>query len=189
MCAWCANNTTKRVVIQMFINTRSVSATWLLIILMVMPFIDAEAADPSRRQCNDTLIVTEAQQLMFGDFASDALLSGTITVTPGGARTTTGPFLAGGTVSAGVISVYSQLNGCDIYPVRIRYRRNNPLSGAGLDMPINTFDPPRDTLFTISPLANVPTTVNFGANLDVGAGQTEGPYTGTYRVRFSHRRP
>ena len=130
------------------------------------------------------MVLTEVQQLNFGNY--EGTIGGTITVDTNGVRTSSGPILAGGTVRTGIYEVSATIAGCDVYPVRIRYN-NGTLTGTGDVMPINTFTSNPASLFTISPLANVPTTVYVGGNLDSGAAQAAGGYTGTYRVRFTFR--
>ncbi len=169
----------------MYIKFKQGSIKWLLTLLLLVFVIDATAA--TRRQCRQNMVLTEVQQLNFGNY--EGATGGTITVDTNGVRTSSGPILAGGTVRAGIYEVSSTIAGCEVYPVRIRYRGNPTLTGAGTAMPINTFTSNPPSLFTISPLANVPTTVYVGGNLDSGAAQTSGPYTGTYRVRFVFTNP
>jgi hypothetical protein len=152
--------------------------------LLLLAFMcDASAA--TRRQCRNAMVVTEVQQLNFGNYVGT--LAGNIIIATNGSRTSTGPVLAGGTVSAGIYQVSTTRSGCDGYSVRITYpgANGNRLTGAGSAMPFNTFVSNPPSGFSISPLANVPTTVNIGATLVSPAAQTAGPYTDTYRVRFT----
>jgi hypothetical protein len=172
--------------IRTLFKTRSV---YLLLAASFLSMTITEAnADHNQNHCNQNLQIVEVSELSFGDYVAN-VGGGTITVDTNGNRTSIGPILAGGTVSQGVFNVYSTINGCDSYPVRIRYERNPNLTGPGANMPFGSYDPPRDTLITISPIANVPTVVNVGATLTSGSSQTQGGYTGTYRVRFQHRNP
>jgi hypothetical protein len=157
----------------------------LLCLLLMVLFSDVSAA--TRQQCRRSMVVTEVQQLNFGNY--EGTIVGTITVDTNGVRSSTGPVLAGGTVSSGVYEVSSTIDDCNVYPVVIRYMGNPTLTGTGAPMSINTFTSNPASPFTISPLANVPTPVYIGGTLDSSAAQTEGAYTGTYRVRFTHRNP
>lgn len=56
-------------------------------------------------------------------------------------------------------------------------------------MPIDIFTSSLPSLFYISPLANTPTTVNVGSNLNSSDNQTSGPYTGRYKIIFKFERP
>lgn len=169
----------------MYTKFKQGSIEWLLMLLLLVFVIDATAA--TRIQCRNNMVVTEVQQLNFGNY--EGTIGGTITVDTNGARSSSGPILAGGTVRTGIYEVSTTIAGCDAYPVRIRYVGNPTLTGTGTAMPINTFTSNPASMFTISPLANVPTSVYVGGNLDSGAAQTSGPYTGTYRVRFNFRNP
>ena len=149
-------------------------------LLLFSVVFDATAA--TRNQCRQNMVATEVQELNFGNYVGT--IGGTITVDTNGVRTSSAPILAGGTVSTGIYEVSSTIAGCDVYPVRIRFF-NGTLTGTGTNMPINTFTSNPASLFTISPLANVPTTVYVGGNLDSGAAQA----AGGYRVRFVFRNP
>lgn len=156
---------------------------WILVFMFIC--IDAQAA--SRRACRNALVVTEVTQLNFGDFVG--AIAGKVTVATDGSRTSTGPILvSGGIVSPGVFSLYSTIDGCSAYPVRVRTRNGN-LTGSGANMRVNGFvsDPVSETFF-LKPTANDPITVTVGADLSSGANQGTGPYMGTYRVRFNLRR-
>ncbi len=174
--------------IRMYIKSKHGYTQWLLMLLLLAFMCDASAA--TRAQCNNAMVVVEVQELNFGNYVGTT--GGNIIVATNGARSSTGPVLvAGGTVSAGIYQVSSTIAGCDVYPVRIDYQgtNGNRLTGAGSAMPFGTFvsDPP--SMFNISPLPNVATTVNIGATLVSPASQAAGLYTDNYRVRFAHRRP
>lgn len=165
----------------MYIKLKQGCAEWLLILLLLVFTCDASAA--TRAQCRNNMVVNEVQSLNFGDY--DGTIAGTITVGTNDSWSANGPILLGGTVQAGHYEVSSGILGCESYPVAITYIGNPRLTGTGTNMPINTFTSAPASLFTISPLANVPTAVNIGGNLDSGAAQGAGAYTGVYRVKFT----
>ena len=188
MCAWYVACRKIRQVIRMYIKLKHSYKEWLLMLLLLAFMYDASAA--TRNQCRNAMVVVEVEALNFGSYVGSP--GGTITVDTSGARSSTGPVLvSGGTVSAGIFQVSSTIAGCDVYPVSIRYTRTNQnsLTGAGTAMPFNTFVSNPASLFTISPLANVATTVNIGANLDSPNNQTAGLYTDIYIVRFDFQNP
>ena len=160
-------------------------AAWLLT-------MDALAAPPPgvprRNQCNNNLVAVMVQDLSFGDY--EGLTGGTITVTPTGTRTSTGPVLAGGIVTAAAFDVSNTLAGCDYYPIRIRLPNTATLSGPAT-MTADNFTNSPASMFTLSATPGVPTRVYVGADLNSSNSQAGGGYTtaAPFQVRFNHRRP
>lgn len=160
--------------------------------LLALTVIDAVAAPPPgvprRNQCNNNLTAVRTQDLSFGDY--EGLTGGTITVSPAGSRTSTGPVLAGGTVMAAAFDVSNTLSGCDYYPINIRLPNNATLSGAAT-MTANNFTTSPASLFTLSATPGVPTRVYVGADLNSNTSQAAGAYltASPLQLRFTHRRP
>lgn len=143
---------------------------------------------PRRNQCDNNLVAVMVQDLSFGDY--EGLAGGTITVTPNGTRTSTGPVLAGGIVTAAAFDVSNTLAGCDYYPIRIRLPNTATLSGPTTMIADNFTNNPA-SMFTLSATPGVPTRVYVGADLNSGNNQAGGGYTtaAPFQVRFNHRRP
>lgn len=143
---------------------------------------------PRRNQCENNLTVVRVQELAFGDY--EGLNAGTISVTPSGTRTSTGPILAGGIVTAAAFDISNTLAGCDYYPIRIRLPNTATLSGPAAMIADNFTNNPAD-LFTLNATPGVPTRVYVGADLNSGNNQAGGVYTtaAPFQVRFNHRRP
>lgn len=163
-----------------------------IIPVVALVIVDALAAPPPgvprRNQCENNLTVVKVQDLAFGDY--EGLSAGTITVTPSGTRTSTGPILAGGIVTAAAFDVSNTLAGCDYYPIRIRMPNSATLSGPAAMIADNFTNNPA-SLFTLSATPGVPTRVNVGADLNSNTNQVGGVYTtaAPFQVRFNHRRP
>lgn len=163
-----------------------------LLSLALLITIDAAAAPmpgmPNRIQCENNLNVVKVQDLSFGDY--EGLAAGTITVTPAGTRSSTGPTLAGGIVTAAAFDVSNTLAGCDFYPIRIRLPNTATLSGPAA-MTASNFTNNPASLFTLGATPGVPTRVYVGADLNSSANQAGGAYTTAtpFQVRFDHRRP
>ena len=165
----------------------------VLFSLALLVAVEALAAPPPpgvprRNQCNNNLTAVMVQDLSFGDY--EGLNAGSITVTTSGTRTSTGPLLAGGIVTAAAFDVANTLAGCDYYPVRIRLPNNTTVSGPAT-MTVNNFTNSPPSLFTLSPTPGVPTRVYVGADLLSTTNQAGGAYTTPtpFQVRFTHRRP
>jgi len=160
--------------------------------MMAVIVIDAVAAPPPgvprRNQCNTNLTAVKVQDLSFGDY--EGLTAGTITVSTTGTRTSTGPTLAGGTVTAAAFDVSNTLSGCDYYPIRIRLPNNATLSGPATTTANNFTNSPA-SLFILSATPGVPTRVYVGADLNSNINQAAGGYsTATpFQLRVNHRRP
>lgn len=169
--------------VKIFTNLRRISVLTLSLMLLLV-LTDAEAA--SRRNCNRNLVVNEVMPLDFGYFVGS--IAGTVTVSPNGARSSTGPVLVGGgSVSPGVFELYTTISGCESYSVRVRFN-NGSLSGSGPNMSVrNMVSNPASQTFSLNPGSNNPITVTVGADLLSATSQAAGPYNGTYRVRFNLR--
>jgi len=160
--------------------------------MMALIVIDAVAAPPPgvprRNQCENNLTAVKVQDLSFGDY--EGLTAGTITVSTSGTRTSAGPVLAGGTVTASAFDVSSTLSGCDYYPIRIRLPNNATLSGAAT-MTANNFTNSPPSLFTLSATPGVPTRIYVGADLSSNNNQAAGAYStaAPFQLRFNHRNP
>ena len=140
------------------------------------------APPPSKAACNATLQAALVNNLDFGDF--EGTVAGAVTVDTAGARTTTGPVLAGGTVSAAAYDVWNNQPGCErrniatIVPVTIT------LTGPAT-MTANNFTTNPAAKFKLT-APGVPTRVTVGATLNSAAGQVNGGYTVPFNVQFSH---
>lgn len=160
--------------------------------MLVFIVIDAVAAPPPgiprRNQCENNLTVVKVQNLSFGDY--EGLTGGTITVSTTGTRTSAGPALAGGTVTAAAFDVSNTLSGCDYYPIRIQLPNSATLSGPAT-ITANNFTNSPPSLFSLSATPGVPTRVYVGADLSSNNNQSAGAYsTATpFQLRFDHRNP
>ena len=126
--------------------------------------------------------VSEAAALSFGNIAPSGT-SGTVTVTTAGARTSTGGVSElGGTVTAGEFDVVG--SGSATYGIVLPADGTVTLTGAGDPMPVNGFVHSLDGSTPTLSGGNGSFTV--GATLEVGAGQTEGTYTGSYTVTVNY---
>lgn len=169
----------------MVANMHVTSLAILSLMLVLVTFVDVQAA--SHNKCSKALVITEVTELNFGNFVGS--IAGKVTVSTSGARSTTGPILVGGgAVSPGVFALQTTIAGCETYPVRVRFN-NGSLGGSGPDMIVNNFasNPASETIF-LNPGANNPITVTVGGDVSSTTNQTNGLYTGTYRVRFTLRR-
>lgn len=149
--------------------------------LLLLAFM-YDAAAATRNQCRTAMVVNEVQSLYFGDY--DGTTGGTIIVgTDNSWNSPEGIILLRGTPHAGQYEVSSGIPGCGSYQVQITYQGNPRLTGPGARMPYNNFVSDPASGFSISGQAI--TTVNIGATLVSPAAQTEGPYVGTYTVKFT----
>lgn len=164
----------------------------LSLAMLALIAIDAVAAPPpgipGRNQCNNNLTAIKVQDLSFGDY--EGITGGIITVTTAGTRSSTGPILAGGNVTAAAYDVSNTLSGCDYYPIRIRLPNNATLSGPAT-MTASNFTSNPASRFTLSATPGVPTRVYVGADLGSNNNQAGGSYTtaAPFTVRFNHRNP
>ena len=165
------------------------SRYWLLTVITLF-IIDAIAAPgpPNLNKCNNknSLISVPVQDLSFGDY--DGTIAGTITVTPAGTRSSSGPVLAGGIVTAAAFDVSNNEPGCDIYPVQITLPTTTTLTAGAVNMTASTFVSNPATQFTLSTTPGQATRVHVGATLNSGVNQAGGAYTtGTpFDVTFEH---
>lgn len=166
---------------------------WLLATMLFLFLAEAVAGRPPpgvprRNQCNNSLTAVKVQDLSFGDY--EGTIGGTITVSATGTRSSVGPNLAGGVVTAAAFDVSNSLSGCNYYPVRIRLPGNTTLSGPAT-MTVDSFTSDPLSLFSLSPVPGMPTRVNVGARLTSNNNQAGGTYTTAtpYQVRFDHRNP
>ena len=145
---------------------------------------------PKKNDCQKNLVAVNVIDLEFGNF--DGTTAGTITVTPSGSRSSTGPVLVGGTVNAAAFDVSNSLANCDYWPVRIQIQGlPADLTGPGVAMPSDLYTTSPAGVFTLSAIPGIATRVNVGASLITGATQTSGSYTtaAPFTMRFSHVQP
>ena len=159
----------------------TVIASLLLTVLLFCHAVSA-AKPPSKAACNAALQAALVTSLNFGDY--EGTVAGTITVDTTGARTTTGPVLAGGTVSAAAYDVWTTLAGCEKYNITITLPGSVSLN-CPATRSVNKFTANPAKKFKVTAPA-VPTRVTVGAALNSTAGQAGGPYTTTFTVDFSH---
>ena len=140
------------------------------------------APPPSKAACNATLQAALVNNLAFGDF--EGTVAGTVTVDTAGTRTSTGPVLAGGTVTAAAYDVWNNQPGCERRNIATTVPVSITLTGPAT-MTANNF--------TINPAGKfkltapgVPTRVTVGATLNSAAGQANGGYTVPFSVQFDH---
>ena len=137
---------------------------------------------PSRATCNVTLQAALVTNLGFGDY--EGSIAGVITVDTAGARTTTGPVLAGGTVSAAAYDVWNNQAGCEKRNVTITLPGTITLSGPSTMTANNFISNPANRFKLTAP--GVPTRVSVGASLNSAAAQSIGPYSVPFNVQFNH---
>ena len=131
---------------------------------------------PKKNVCNKNLTIVTVADVEFGTF--DGTTAGSVTVTPSGSRTSTGPVLVGGTVNAAAFDVTSSIAGCDYWPVRIQIQGvPTDLTGPGTTMPSDVYISSPTGPFTLSPTPGTPTRINVGATLTTNPAQTSGYYT------------
>jgi hypothetical protein len=140
------------------------------------------AKPPSKAACNAALQAALVTNLSFGDY--EGAIAGTITVDTAGARTTTGPILAGGVASAAAYDVWTTLAGCEKRNITVTLPGTATLTGP-VSMTANNFTKNPPNKFKLTAPA-VPTRVTVGASLNSTAGQAGGPYTTTFTVDFTH---
>ena len=146
----------------------------------------AAPGPPNLNKCNNknSLTAVTVQNLSFGDF--EGTIAGTVTVTPAGARSSTGPVLAGGIVTAAAFDVSNSEPGCDIYPVQITLPATATLTTGAVNITADTFVSSPANQFTLSPVPGQATRVFIGATVNSGANQTGGAYTTPFDVIFEH---
>ena len=142
----------------------------------------AQATDTEITQANANIIgsiaLTRTAHLNFGDIVANA--AGTVIVDTAGARTASGPGLAGGTASAAAFDVAGQSG--KTYVVGV------PTSAVTINGPSSSTM--TVTAFTVSAgpytLTGGADTFTVGGTLTVGASQTIGAYTGNFNVTVSY---
>lgn len=164
------------------LSTNNAAVTTFLFTALLFCHATMAARPPSKAECNVALQAALVTNLNFGDY--EGAVAGTITVDTAGARTTTGPLLAGGTVSAAAYDVWTTLDGCEKRNITVTVPGTATLAGPA-SMAANNFTKnPPNKFKLIAPA--VPTRVTVGASLNSAAGQTDGPYTTAFTVDFSH---
>jgi hypothetical protein len=164
-------------------STKSGLSQGIFLIIAMSMSIPAFAGQPppgvpKKNVCGNNLTAVKVFDLAFGDF--DGTTAGTITISTGGARSSTGPYLAGGTYRAASFDVSNSLAGCDYYPVKIRLPiAATDLVGAGAAMPADTFVSSPATQLILNATPGVATSLDVGATITTSAAQTEGTYTTT----------
>ena len=129
-------------------------------------------------KCDKDLLGSETQQISFGTFASYG--GGTVTVSTGGARSSTGSVsLLGGTVNAGIITVTSPNANCHCYPLSIVVLDGTAtLASGGNSMAMSNIltNPTTADAVTVGSAAGSSMQINVGADLAVSAAQAAGTY-------------
>lgn len=159
----------------------SVTASLLLAVLSWSHATSA-APPPSKAACNTALQAALVTNLNFGDF--EGSVAGAITVDTVGGRTTTGPVLAGGIVSAAAYDVWTNLAGCEKRNITTTLPATITLTGPA-SMTANAFTSNPTNKFKLT-TPGVPTRVTVGATLNSAAGQAGGGYTMPFAVQFNH---
>jgi hypothetical protein len=154
---------------------------FLLTILITNSAVEA-APPPSKAACNAALQVVLVTDLDFGDF--EGTNGGTIMVDIAGNRTTTGPVLAGGSVSAAAFDVWNNLAGCEKRNVSVTVPASITLNGPATMTADNFIKDPANKFKLTAP--GIPTRVTVGATLNTTAGQASGGYTVPFSVQFDH---
>ncbi len=166
---------------------RSASRLALLVIIFFSQLLPIFAAPPpGKGRCNSNLVVVNTQSMTFGSF-DGGTGGGTVTVSPSGTRSGSVAITSSSSFGPAVFVASNAIVGCNAFPVRITLPATATLGGVPSGtMTLSTFtsDQPGDT-FTI-PDAITTVTINIGATLNVGPGQTPGNYLTTtpYTVRF-----
>jgi len=159
----------------------AVTASLLLTVLAWVHGVGA-APPPSKAACNAALQAALVTNLSFGDF--EGSIAGAITIDTAGNRTTTGPVLAGGAVSAAAYDVWTNLAGCESRNITTTLPGSITLTGPA-SMTANTFTTNPANKFKLNVLG-APTRVTVGATLNPAAGQAGGGYTVPFTVQFDH---
>jgi hypothetical protein len=123
------------------------------------------------------LSIAEDTAMYFGQVSPDADNATTVTLTAAGAVSSPdGAGIAGGTPAAGQFTV----TGSGSLTYSVSYV-DGTLTGPGTNMTVTNF-----TDDSTGTLSSGTETFNVGADLQVGAGQTTGNYTGTYQVTVTY---
>lgn len=167
----------------MIVPTVQIAGYLLVILISSIPIQTTQAAPPpSKAACNAALVAVKVSDLNFGDFV--ATTAGTVTIDTAGARTSTGPVLAGGTVSAAAYDVSNNLPGCEKRNITVTVPAAATLTGPA-SMTANNFSKNPANKFKLT-APGVPTRVSVGASLNAVAGQAGGAYTVPFSVQFNH---
>jgi hypothetical protein len=122
--------------------------------------------------------ISANNSLEFGSILASGS-TGTVTISAAGARTVSNVTELGGTLQAASFDVTG--DGTSTYSVSFT---DGSLTGPGTAMSINTFTHDAGGTPTLSGGTD---SFNVGANLDVGASQTAGSYTGTFTVTVDYQ--
>lgn len=157
--------------------------TWALLLIMTLltaAGVVSAAPPPNRPQCNKALTIANTQSLQFGDILAAG--SGTVTISPTGARSSTGGAIAAGGVSSPAIFGASTLAGCASLGHSLLLPASINLTSGGNTMTVDTF----------ASALSVPTLVDaagagqvgVGATLHVGNQQAAGNYSGQFLIEI-----
>lgn len=139
--------------------------------------------DASANVLTPLSITADAANAMdFGAVAGDATNPTTVVLTTGGATSSADGASTAGTPSAGTFDVTG--SGTLIYDITLPNDGVVTLTGPGAAMSVDTFT---DSVAGSSSLAAGTGTFDVGATLTINAGQTAGPYTGTYDVTVNYQ--
>ncbi len=134
--------------------------------------------------CNAvTIVLTELQTLEFGSNAGDGTSTGTVIVTPTGAKTVTGGvFDFGGSPSEASwrINAKKQCNVILTLPV------SSTVMSGGDNTTVDTFTRSTNSTNPITIPNSSKITIKIGATLQVGTGQAAGTYSGTYLISVNY---
>lgn len=165
-----------------YISTNHAATTALLLTALFTAFATQAGPAPPKAACDSALQAALVTDLNFGDY--EGAVAGTITIDTAGARTTTGPLLAGGTVSAAAYDVWTTLSGCEKRNITVTVPGSITLTGPG-SMTANNFTKNPANKFKLT-APGVATRVTVGATLNSAAGQASGAYTVPFSVQFNH---
>ena len=140
------------------------------------------APPPSKAACNTTLQAALVTNLNFGDF--EGTVAGSVIVDTAGNRSTTGPVLAGGTVSEAAYDVWNNQAGCERRNIAVTVPASITLAGTATMIANNFTKNPAGKFKLTAP--GVPTRVTVGATLNSAAAQATGGYTVPFNVQFNH---
>lgn len=164
------------------ISTNHAVTTAVLLIALFSVYVTQAGPPPPKAACDAALQAALVTDLNFGDF--EGAVAGTITIDTAGTRTTTGPLLAGGTVSAAAYDVWNTLSGCEKRIITVTVPNSITLTGPG-SMTADTFTISPANKFKLT-APGVATRVTVGATLNSAAGQASGGYTVPFSVQFNH---
>lgn len=162
--------------------------------LMAFAQLSATATAASNAQIIRGIGIVRTQDLWFGDLMSPAA-AGTVTVSPAGARTSSAAItVAGGVVSAASFTVNENANGNPKFWVQLPVSATITRAGGGATMSVSNFtaNVNANCISTSGatppgPLGQCPNSnngfvLNVGGQLNVGAAQMQGAYSGLFNV-------